>query len=121
MRFLADENVPMPSVRALREKGHDMAAVIETTPGTSDEGVLIRAREEDRTLVTFDSDYGTLIFRDRNVAPPAVVYFRLVPREPLEPARALQQLLKETTLAGQFTVVERQGVRQRSLRRFFPS
>lgn len=46
MRFLADENFPAASVRALRAEGHDVAAVGETQSGAEDSTVLQIAREQ---------------------------------------------------------------------------
>lgn len=43
MRFLANENFPLPSVRLLREAGHDVVSISEETPGITDSQVLSRA------------------------------------------------------------------------------
>ena len=51
MRFLADENFPAASVRALRAEGHDVAAVGETQSGADDSTVLRIAREQQRVLM----------------------------------------------------------------------
>ena len=45
MQFLANENVPLKSVYLLREAGHDVAAIIEDSPGVKDEEVLKLAAE----------------------------------------------------------------------------
>ena len=34
--FLANENIPLKSIKILREKGYDVKAVIEEFPGISD-------------------------------------------------------------------------------------
>ncbi len=68
MRFLADENFPVPSIRRLRAAYHDVAAIIEDSPGVEDTVVLARAVSEGRYLLTLDRDYGELIFR-RGFAP----------------------------------------------------
>jgi len=39
MRFLADESCDFRVVRGLRAAGHDVTAVIEISPGASDEAV----------------------------------------------------------------------------------
>jgi len=54
MRILANENFPGPVVRALRERGDDVASVREDQPGATDEVVLARAQSEHRLLVTCD-------------------------------------------------------------------
>jgi predicted nuclease of predicted toxin-antitoxin system len=47
MRFLADESCDFRVVRALRDAGHDVAAVIEVASGAEDFSVIdIAAREQ---------------------------------------------------------------------------
>lgn len=75
------------------------------------------AQKEGRIVLTFDRDYGELIYRQSIPAPPGIVYFRFNPATPLEPANLLLELLsmEKVSLLGRFTVVERKRVRQRSL------
>ena len=47
MRFLANENFPLPSVRLLRLGGYDVASVTEDSPGIEDTEVLTRAVNRD--------------------------------------------------------------------------
>lgn len=54
MRFLADENFPLPGVSRLRAAGIDIASVSEGTPGVADSDVLARGVCEGRVLLTFD-------------------------------------------------------------------
>ena len=58
MRFLAGENVPRVAVDALRADGHDIGWVLTDSPGLDDRSVLARAVEEERVLLTFDTDFG---------------------------------------------------------------
>lgn len=117
MRFLANENVPLASVRLLRQSGHDVVSASEEFPAASDSDVLARAVEERRIVLTFDRDYGELIFRRMHAAPPGVVYFRFEPETPDETADRLLGLLLQTgvMLEGRFTVVERGQMRQRPM------
>ncbi|MFA0735242.1 MAG: hypothetical protein OGMRLDGQ_001742 [Candidatus Fervidibacter sp.] len=46
MKFLADENFPLMSVRLLRGKGHDVLAVAEVCAGADDSEVLRLAIHE---------------------------------------------------------------------------
>lgn len=117
MRFLANENYPLPSIRRLRQSGYDTAAIIEDSPGVSDAVVLARAVNEQRIILTFDRDYGELIYRLRQPAPPGLVYYRLVPATPIEPAEILLKLLADpnVSLGQKFTVIERASTRQRPL------
>jgi hypothetical protein len=50
IRFLADENFPLPSVKRLREAGYDVAAVIIDSPADSDENILRRGAKEERIM-----------------------------------------------------------------------
>ena len=81
MRFLADENVPSVTVRALQEAGHDVAWVITTAPGTGDQDVLAWTAHERRILLTFDKDFGELARRAGLPAVCGVLLFR-VPMPP---------------------------------------
>ena len=63
MRFLADENFPGLAVSELRKRGHDVSWVLTDSPGISDQEVLGRAKDENRILLTFDKDFGELVFR----------------------------------------------------------
>ncbi len=117
MRFLANENFPLASVRYLRNAGYDTAAVIEDSPGVRDSYVLERASHEGRVILTFDRDPGELIYRRRAPVPAGVIYFRLDPTTPKEPAEQLLRVLAtpDLLLDRKFTVLERQQVRQRPL------
>lgn len=115
MRFLADENIPWASVVALREAGHDVAAVVERSPGASDPEVLRDATSDGRILLTFDRDFGELVYRFGHVGGTGIVYFRSPPRTPLEPVTRLLGLLaaRETHLEGSLTVIANTDIRQR--------
>lgn len=117
MRLLADENVPLPSVDALRAAGHDVASISRESPGLPDPAVLARALAEDRLVLTFDRDFGELIFARGESGRPGVVLLRFVPASPTEPGALMSELLDRSdfTLAGFFTVVDRDHVRQRRL------
>lgn len=117
MRFLADENFPLRSVALLREAGHDVLAVSERLPGVPDQTVLERAVAERQILLTFDRDYGELIFGKSLPVPPGVVYLRLVPRTPLEAGEVVLALCAAggLELDERYTVVDPPRVRQRPL------
>ncbi|MBI2470679.1 MAG: DUF5615 family PIN-like protein [Planctomycetes bacterium] len=117
MYFLANENFPLFSIRLLREGGHHVASISEDSSGDKDIVVLKRAYEEKRIILTFDKDYGELIYRHKSFVPAGVVYFRFDPSIPAEPAEILLNILKKDKLSflGKFTVVERGRIRQRKL------
>lgn len=117
MRFLANENFPLDAVYFMRQKGHDVAAVILDSPAAKDPEVLSRAVQERRIVLTFDKDYGELIFRLKLPAPIGIVLFRYDPLTPIEPAEQLFDLLNRSgfSLENKFTVIERDQIRQRKL------
>ncbi len=58
MRFLLDENIPEDAVVALRNEGHDVVWIPETTlRGVSDEVIWDLAARQERVLVTEDLDF----------------------------------------------------------------
>ena len=117
MMFLANENIPLKSIKILRENGYDVKSIVEESPGISDEEVLRIAKSENRIILTFDRDYGKLIFEKKNLAPAGIVYFRFTPKYPEECAEVLLKILQNQNihLRGMFTVVERTKVRQKKL------
>ncbi len=118
IRFLLDENVPLASIHLLRQAGWDVAAIIEDSPGVSDTEVMARARREQRIIVTFDRDYGELLYRRRLPAPPGILYLRFAPLTPEDAGEYLLRLLNNSSIVldGHFTVADRSQLRQRSLR-----
>jgi predicted nuclease of predicted toxin-antitoxin system len=117
MRFLANENIPVASIKLLRQSGYNVSAIIEDTPGETDRTILARASKEERVILTFDRDYGELIYSQGLSIPAGVVYFRFDPVTPEEPAQFLLRLVSfnELVLPKMFTVVERNRLRQRPL------
>ena len=74
--------------------------------------------DEERGILTFDRDYGELIYRLRLRSPRGVIYLRFHPHTPEEPASIL--LLNLLQIEGlqfeeRFTVVDRDRIRQRPL------
>jgi predicted nuclease of predicted toxin-antitoxin system len=117
MRLLANENFPLPSVKLLRQAGYDIASITEDSPGIEDIEVLTRATNEQRIILTFDRDYGELIYRLRKPSPTGVIYLRFRPRTPEEPATIWLNLSQTEGLKfeGWFTVIDRDQIRQRPL------
>jgi len=114
MRFLANENFPLPSIVLLRNDGHFVKSVNEEFPGISDREVVRVAREDSLIILTFDKDYGEIIFRYGELMPPAVVFLRYRGGHPLASGIILRELIKEGMIfENSFSVVDEQNVRQR--------
>jgi len=63
MRILLDENIPGDAVATLRSRGHDVVWIRTDSPGIADDAILAGAVSEQRLLITFDKDFGELVFR----------------------------------------------------------
>ena len=62
MRLLANEDSPLQSAHILKARGFDVKLVGVEFEGITDQEVMQIAIREGRTIVTFDRDYGELIF-----------------------------------------------------------
>ena len=114
MKLLVNENVPLAGVRSLRDIGHDVVSITEDSPGISDEEVLRIARAEIWIIVTFDRDYGELVFRRRLPPTAGMLYLRFRPRSPSEIAEYFLRLTAaRVDLNGRFTTAYRGRMRQR--------
>lgn len=115
-RLLANENFPIPSVAVLREAGYDVLATAENHQSKTDEEILSLAVAEKRWIVTFDRDYGNLIFARNLPAPPALLFLRLHSYRPEGPGQIVIDLLQDaSSLDGQFVVIQEDSVRKRPL------
>jgi len=115
MKFLANENYPFPSIKLLREHGCDVKSIGEEMHGITDSEVLRIAMEEKRIILTFDSDYGELIFRLQAQDPPSVIYYRFKGAAPDFAGIILIRLLQKNDILfeNNFTVIEENNIRQR--------
>ncbi len=117
MNFLADENFPRPALEALRKAGWDVFSIAESCPGVSDDEVIGLCADQQRVLLTFDKDFGELVFRRGLSAASGVVLFRITPESPDEAAGfALAVVESQPDLAGIFCVVTRDRIRVRRSR-----
>lgn len=106
----------MPSVAVLRKDGYDVLAITETHRSMSDLEILSVAVSENRWIVTFDRDYGELIFARNLPSPPALLHFRLRSYRPEEPGQMLIDLLRDASnLSGQFVIIQEDNLRKRPL------
>lgn len=117
MRLLADENIPLETVRALRAAGHDVFSATESAPGAADADLLERANAEARLLVTFDRDFGELAARRGRPAIAGIVLLRFIPVNVPEVTDLLIRLLMRSDIewSRRITVVGRSQIRQRQL------
>lgn len=112
MRLLANENFPREAVDLLRTNGHDVAWVRTDAPGSSDDAVLARAHQDQRLLITFDKDFGELVFAKGQTASQGVVLFRIsMPSPGVVAAKVASVLDSRGDWAGHFSVVDDTRIR----------
>lgn len=79
-----------------------------------DSEVMDIAIRENRTIITFDRDYGELIFRHNYKPDSGVVYLRLEDYSPEEPGLIIEKLMNSgLELVRTLTVIDRHVIRQR--------
>ena len=79
--------------------------------------MLARAVAEDRLLITFDKDFGALVFRRGAMASRGVVLFRIPqPSAAAVAERVTATLASRDDWSGHFSVVEEFTIRMRQLR-----
>jgi predicted nuclease of predicted toxin-antitoxin system len=111
VRFLTDENIPTLVVEALRAAGHDVLRVIDAHRAAPDVQVLQTAVGTDRILITFDSDFGRMIFAEGFAAPPGVIYLRSPPPSAAITAERVLEVIGvgAPTIDGHFVSVDRKA------------
>lgn len=90
MKFLADEDVPLKVVKALREENFDITSITEIKPGITDEEV---------------SDFGKILFVE-GLSVPRLVLLRFPPKNVGYITRVLKNVLsKEINFYGRLVIV----------------
>lgn len=115
MKLLANENFPYKNVYYLKERGYDILSIGMDNPGITDAEIMAIAINEERTILTFDRDYGELIFRHHYRPEKGIIYLRLDEYTPEQPGFIIEEIItnKEIDLSRALTVIDKNGLRQR--------
>ena len=115
MKLLANENFPYASIHYLKARGYDILSIGMDNPSIKDSEIMTIAINEERTILTFDRDYGELIFRYNYKPERGVIYLRLEEYDPEKPGLIIEEIIlnKEIDLARALTVVDKNGIRQK--------
>lgn len=119
MRFLVDQNLSPLLADELRAAGHDVTHTRDLGLSTAEDSVVMqRALDEQRVLISADTDFGTLLATS-GAAQPSVLLLRL--RSP-RPAAGLAAVLlanldavADDLESGAIVVLEDERVRVRPL------
>lgn len=115
-RYLANENFPLGFAQWLIAQGDEVVHASQEMSGVPDPVILQTALARNRILLTFDQDFGELVFRHRHPPAPGIVLFRLHQLSPGEMISSLERFFAaKPTLRGFFTVVHAAHFRQIAL------
>ncbi|MBI3500330.1 MAG: DUF5615 family PIN-like protein [Bacteroidetes bacterium] len=116
MKLLANENFPLDSILYLRKKGYDIKAIGTDFSGITDKEIIAIAEKENRTIITFDKDYGELIFKFGNKPASGVIYLRLDYYASNEPGKIIERMLSVPRFSTlrKLTVFDGNTLRQRT-------
>jgi predicted nuclease of predicted toxin-antitoxin system len=116
MKLLANENFPLDSFHYLKAKGFDIMAIGIDYSGITDEEVMILAQNDRRIILTFDKDYGELIFKYGFKPDSGVIFLRLEAYDSDEPGKIIEQMLsaQHFDTERRLTVFDGKFIRQRN-------
>ena len=119
MRFLLDQNQSPLLVQLLAGMGHDAVHVRQLGMSrASDAEIMAVARDDDRVVVSGDTDFGELLARTNASSPSLVLFRRQGQRRAAELAALLDVNLKavvDDLDAGAVVVIDADRVRIRRL------
>lgn len=116
MRLLLNENLPLSVVESLTRLGHDVLWARKAMPGAADVDVIEKAMNERRLLITFDKDFGELVYKQGKKASVGIVLFRIPQTSAATVAAQVTQAIQSRDdWQGCFSVVEIRRIRMTPL------
>ncbi len=111
--FLADENIPLFVIKQLRKEGFKIISVAEEYSGSRDEKILELSSKNKWIIITFDKDFGELIYKQKYEKPFGIIFFRVPPKSTDYIFHLIKWLLLQTNISfeGNFLVVNENKVR----------
>jgi len=108
-------NVGQAVVERLRRIGYDVVAVRELDPRMDDSDILALAVQEQRIIVTMDTDFGELVYRSEQ-PHRGILLLRMPGARRAEKVRVMEHILAQYAdkLAGHFCVYQKGRLRVRA-------
>lgn len=115
--LLLNENIGIKVANFLRNKNYNTKSAIEDFKGVSDKELLEIASQEERLIVTLDTDFCKLIFRD-SLPCCGVILLRLKNESPDNISKILISFLENVKedLKDKFVVITEARARIKSIR-----
>lgn len=114
MKILVDENIGRSIVEYLGAEGHDVVWIKELRPGMADEEIIKLALEKKRVLITYDQDFGELVFK-RGAGHKGVLLIRLHTDNVIYHLRALKNFLScrsSKEITGRFWKIDEEYLKR---------
>lgn len=117
MRFLIDENIFPKITSYIRSIGHDVKSLHEEGLfRTTDDKIIQMAKDEERTIITFDRHFGNVMkYPPHNTA--GIIHIRIHPPLLKDILPAMDNLFKKYSFPsfhGKLIVLSRSGYRIRT-------
>ena len=110
-KFLADENIPIKAVKALKQKNIDIIPILQISPSLSDREALDLANRQGRVIITFDTDFGKLAFKEK-LKVKGIILLRFIPKSPQQIVKRIEYLITAgIPIENCFLVVREDSVR----------
>jgi len=117
MKFLIDENIGYRVVNFLRSQDHNVISVLEEFRGEKDSIILKRARIADRIVVTYDKDFGKLVFKSK-IKHKGAILLRTRDESSKTQIKVLKKFLtshSEKEIKNNFWVLNKAGARKAAI------